>query len=171
VIYSRFGLGTHVLPSRGDMVLIYSPFPTVVARQPSLRNRILVYWVASGERIYITALERSDTTSNMSNQPSFSYPPISMRPANLTSNDPGNTIAYIETAMPPPQQPSQVQQNSAQMNDIAGVLRRNQACLGCRRRKLVSSQVFASNTGTVTNHGPVQKCDAVSNLGFFALPS
>ncbi|EJT46318.1 hypothetical protein A1Q1_05147 [Trichosporon asahii var. asahii CBS 2479] len=35
--------------------------------------------------------------------------------------------------------PSQPTQPAGQPSDVAGVLRRNQACLACRRRKLVST--------------------------------
>lgn len=73
--------------------------------------------------------------------------PTSTRPTNISQRpNPDGTI-YVETAMPPPlttsdsngsnpSHPSQGQ--SLSHPDLAGVLRRNQACLNCRRRKLVS---------------------------------
>jgi hypothetical protein len=67
-----------------------------------------------------------------------SIPPTSLRPQNIFNRpDPNGTI-YIETntTMPPPAQaPGQPHP------DLAGVLRRNQACLNCRRRKLVCFKI------------------------------
>jgi hypothetical protein len=58
-------------------------------------------------------------------------PPQSYRPMNITNRpDTFNGTIYVETAMPPPKADNQPNP------DVAGVLRRNQACLSCRRRKL-----------------------------------
>ena len=81
--------------------------------------------------------------------------PTSTRPTNSSQRpNPEGTI-YVETAMPPPlttsnsngsnpsnsapsQSQSQSQGQTQSHPDLAGVLRRNQACLNCRRRKLAS---------------------------------
>lgn len=67
---------------------------------------------------------------------SYTHPSTSLRPQNISNRpNPTDTI-YIETATmapPPPAQAVAGQPNP----DLAGVLRRNQACLNCRRRKLV----------------------------------
>ena len=79
------------------------------------------------------------------------YPPAYLRPDNIAHTD-INGVIYIETEMPPPPLPGpststpphpqpqsqSQQQQQPNFNDVAGVLRRNQACLNCRRRKLVS---------------------------------
>ena len=71
-----------------------------------------------------------------------SIPPTSLRPQSIFNRpDPNGTI-YVETntIMPPPAQaPGQPHP------DLAGVLRRNQACLNCRRRKLVREYFNLSN--------------------------
>jgi hypothetical protein len=70
------------------------------------------------------------------------YPPTSLRPQNILSRPNPEDVIYVETAnsfnnaMAPPQTQAQ------QASDLAGVLRRNQACLNCRRRKLVSHQAI-----------------------------
>ena len=66
------------------------------------------------------------------------HPPTSFRPTNISSRPNPDGMIYVETARPP----SDPAPRSNPHPDVAGVLRRNQACLACRRRKL--------------------KCDAVS---------
>lgn len=59
-----------------------------------------------------------------------------------------NLVHSAQTNMPPPMSPVQrptsdqdamtAAEHQQHLSDVAGVLRRNQACLNCRRRKLVS---------------------------------
>jgi hypothetical protein len=63
-----------------------------------------------------------------------------------------NLVHSAQTNMPPPMSPVQrptsdqdamtAAEHQQHLSDVAGVLRRNQACLNCRRRKLVSHPCF-----------------------------
>ena len=74
------------------------------------------------------------------------HPPPYFRPNNIDRPMDQNTIAYIETAMPPPpplaqaaSTPAHVARPQSQSHDADGphgVLKRNQACKACRKRKL-----------------------------------
>lgn len=67
------------------------------------------------------------------------HPPTAFRPTNISSRPNSDGMIYVETAMPPPHTAVQNHGNTQNPNlsEVAGVLRRNQACLACRRRKLV----------------------------------
>jgi hypothetical protein len=91
------------------------------------------------------------------NHPS-NIPDPAFRPQNISRPMPDIDVIYVETAMSGASQEDHASHGtlgqglgqgqgagnangganaSVNMNDVAGVLRRNQACLACRRRKLV----------------------------------
>lgn len=74
-------------------------------------------------------------------------PPAYLRPENISQRPNPDGVIYVETAAPmptststamPPPAMTSAAAGSSSHSDLAGVLRRNQACLNCRRRKLVS---------------------------------
>lgn len=85
-----------------------------------------------------------------------SHPPTSLRPVNIDKRPNLTGTIYVETATPmapPTEIPSRPAGSSSSsntqtipnLNDVAGVLRRNQACLNCRRRKLVCERTLHSH--------------------------
>jgi hypothetical protein len=115
---------------RGNIIYSFT-----LCRVPRHSLILFVYWhIYKGE-------DTIDIGHRQRGMASYSHPPTSLRPQNISNRpDPTDTI-YIETASimaPPAQAQPGPGTGSGQPNpDLAGVLRRNQACLNCRRRKLV----------------------------------
>lgn len=81
-------------------------------------------------------------------------PSTSLRPMNISNRPNPDGIIYVETAtaatMPPPPSNTTSGPNSSHSHsDLAGVLRRNQACLNCRRRKLASLPFLHSRLSAI----------------------